>query len=151
MRIKAALQGRCSYCMEAKVFDTFWQMHEHCPNCGIKFEREQGYFMMGVFVGYILAFMVVLPTLLILYLTLKPSIIGYSVGGAVALLAASPWIFRYGRIFWLHIDELLDPRVTDDDKYGRTPTPHGIDLMLTHENETEDQWYQRKTTKGDSQ
>ncbi|MCP5095137.1 MAG: DUF983 domain-containing protein, partial [Chloroflexi bacterium] len=49
--------------MKEKVFQTFWKMHEQCPNCGIKFEREQGYFMMAVFVGYILAFMVVLPTL----------------------------------------------------------------------------------------
>jgi uncharacterized protein (DUF983 family) len=138
MRMKAALQGRCSYCLEAKVFRTFWQMHEHCPQCGIKYEREQGYFMMAVFVGYALSFLIVIPVMILLYLTIKPTIIGYCIGGSMALLVAAPWIFRYGRIFWLHIDELLDPRLTDDDKYGRTPTPSGIDLMLTHENEKKD-------------
>jgi len=145
MRVKAALKGKCSYCLEGRIFHSFMGMNEHCPQCGIKFEREPGYFMMAVFVGYILSVAVAFPVLLILFLTVKPTVIGYAIAGVVTLTVAAPWIFRYGRIFWLHIDEVLDPRKTDDDKMGRTPTPHGIEMMLQHENKQSDRWYKRQS------
>lgn len=110
MRIKAALKGKCSSCLEGKIFHSFMGMNKHCPQCGIKFEREQGYFMMAVFIGYILSVAVALPVLLILFLTIKPTTIGYAIIEVIALAIATPWIFRYSRIFWLHIDEVLDPR-----------------------------------------
>ncbi len=150
MRLKAVLKGKCSFCLEGKIFHSFMGMNEHCPQCGIKFEREPGYFMMAIFLGYILSAAVVFPVLLIVYLTIKPTVIGYAIAGAITLMVATPWIFRYGRIFWLHLDEVLDPRRTEDDKMGRTPTPHGIDLMLKHEGEAADQWYQRQSGDTDS-
>jgi len=139
------MAGKCPHCLQGAIFSSFLRMNEHCPVCGIKFEREAGYFLMAIFIGYILSFAIVVPVLLVLYLTVKLSIWGYVLAAAVTLSVAAPFIFRYGRIIWLHIDELLDPRITEADKKGEQLPPHGIDLMLTHENETSDHWYERKT------
>lgn len=147
MRWKAAVTGKCPHCLQGKIFRSLWQMNERCAICGIKFEREEGYFMMAIFIGYILSGAVVLPVLLLLYLLASPTIWGYVIAAAVALVLASPLIFRYGRILWLHIDELLDPRKTEADRSGDVPTPHGIDLMLTHEDETADTFYTRKDSR----
>jgi uncharacterized protein (DUF983 family) len=85
------------------------KMHETCPVCGIEYEREHGFFMMSIFIGYILGFIAVVPVLIVMYL-MDASILAYFVVSAVILVPLSPYIFRYSRILWLHLEEILDPR-----------------------------------------
>jgi uncharacterized protein (DUF983 family) len=85
------------------------KMHETCPVCGIEYEREHGFFMMSIFIGYFLGFIAVVPVLIVMYL-MDASILAYFVVSAVILVPLSPYIFRYSRILWLHLDEILDPR-----------------------------------------
>jgi uncharacterized protein (DUF983 family) len=85
------------------------KMHKTCPVCGIEYEREHGFFMMSIFIGYILGFIAVVPVLIVMYL-MDASILAYFVVSAVILVPLSPYIFRYSRILWLHLDEILDPR-----------------------------------------
>ena len=66
--------------------------------------------MMAVFVGYVMSFFIAVPVVVALYFTVRPSIWGYLIGAAVALLLASPLIFHYARVVWMFIDQLLDPR-----------------------------------------
>ena len=108
-RLVALLKLRCSHCLQGQVFTSLWRMHETCPVCGIRFEREQGYFMMAVFVGYVLSIAALIPVLLGLYLIDVPLYV-YIVASSLLLLLLSPFIFRYARVIWLHIDEILDPR-----------------------------------------
>lgn len=111
-RLAAILKLCCSHCLQGQVFASLWRMYETCPVCGIRFEREQGYFMMAVFVGYVLSIVMLVPLLLVLYLVdVSPYV--YIVASALLLVFLSPFIFRYGRVIWLHIDELLDPRRDD--------------------------------------
>jgi uncharacterized protein (DUF983 family) len=95
--------------MEGAVFSSLLKMYEKCPNCGIDYEREHGFFMMAIFVGYVLGFIAVVPILVVLFLLDAP-IVAYFILSALALLPLSPFIFRYSRIIWLHLDEALDPR-----------------------------------------
>lgn len=111
MRLSALLHSRCPHCLKGEVFYTLWKMHTHCPVCGIEYEREQGYFMMAIFFGYILGFLAILPFCIILYLNEAP-IIWYFIVSITILTLLSPFIFRYSRVLWMHVDELLDPRQT---------------------------------------
>ena len=110
-RLVALLKLRCSHCLQGQVFTSLWRMHELCPVCGIRFEREQGYFMMAVFIGYVLSIAALAPVLLALYLISVPLYV-YLIVSSLLLLLLSPFIFRYARVIWLHIDEILDPRQT---------------------------------------
>lgn len=112
-RLVALLKLRCPHCLQGQVFASLWGMRETCPICGIRFEREQGYFMMAIFIGYILSIVVVLPVLLVLYLIDVPLYV-YLAGAALVLILLSPAIFRYARVIWLHTDEILDPRREDE-------------------------------------
>lgn len=114
MRLKAMLLLKCSSCLKGSVFQKPFVMHPDCPECGIHFERERGYFMMSVFVGYVMGFFVVLPALGLVYLTLKPDLMGYLITAVVALLLSIPILFHYARVVWMHIDEILDPRASHD-------------------------------------
>lgn len=109
MRILALLSSRCPHCLQGKVFAGLWRMHETCPVCGIRFEREQGFFMMSVFIGYVICAVLVVPLLAALYM-LHADVWWYVGGSAFILIPLAPFIFRYSRVLWLHIDELFDPR-----------------------------------------
>lgn len=109
MRLVTLLKQRCPHCLQGKVFRSTWQMNETCPVCHIKFERETGYFMMSVFIGYAIGAAIALPICLILYLLGAP-FAWYFICTIGAFLLLLPFIFRYARLIWLHIDEVLDPR-----------------------------------------
>ena len=109
MRLPALLKQRCPHCLQGKVFASTWKMNETCSVCHIKFEREAGYFMMSVFIGYIIGAIVALLVCLILYLINAPYA-WYFIFTIGAILLLFPLIFRYARLIWLHIDEVLDPR-----------------------------------------
>ncbi len=109
MKISAILQGKCPRCEKAHIFKTFWGMHTTCSHCEIKFEREPGYFTMAIFVGYGLALILGLPGL-ITALMLDLSLFWVVAIPCTIITIASPWIFRYARILWIHSDQWMDPR-----------------------------------------
>ena len=106
--ITAVLKLRCSHCREGNVFASFWRRNEVCEVCGITFEREPGYFLMGIFFGYVLNAIIFLPITVGLYIAgaTLPAYIGI----VIAIIVLSPFILRYARVIWLHVDEFLDPR-----------------------------------------
>lgn len=108
-RLRALLRARCPHCLKGEIFSSFWQMHPNCPVCGVLFERETGYFMNSIFFGYVIGFFLLIPLLIVLYL-LGASPLLFSLGVTITLLLLSPFIFRYARVIWMHLDELLDPR-----------------------------------------
>lgn len=108
MRLKALLLLRCPHCLQGKIFYSLLKMHETCPVCDIKYEREEGYFMMSIFIGYILGTAAAIIPILIL-LWLKASLFWHIGTVSILLILLSPFIFRYARGIWLHVDELLDP------------------------------------------
>ncbi len=85
-------------------------MHEKCPVCHIRYERETGYFMNSIFVGYVISFVLVIPVIVVLALFVRPSPINFALGIAVAYAFIAPITFRYARVIWMHVDEMLDPR-----------------------------------------
>ena len=51
------LRQRCPRCRTGNIFPYsvfrgFPRMHERCPACGLKFEREPGYFLGAMYVSY---------------------------------------------------------------------------------------------------
>ena len=80
-------------------------MHERCPVCGHRFEREQGYFLGAMYASYFLA----IPVLGLLawgvHLLLPEWRWEFAVVIAlVPFLFLVPLLFRYSRVLWMHID-----------------------------------------------
>lgn len=105
-RLLAIVRQRCPHCRQGRIFAAPLRMNENCPHCDSHFEREQGYWMMSVFVGYVMYFAILGPVSLVLYLMGTPLLTLLAIIGALAALP----IFVYARVIWLHIDEVLDPR-----------------------------------------
>jgi uncharacterized protein (DUF983 family) len=39
------LAKRCPICGEQDIFTSYFRLERHCPNCGLEFEREDGYWL----------------------------------------------------------------------------------------------------------
>jgi len=82
-------------------------MDDPCPACGLRYEREQGYFVGAIYVNYALTTAVTLGTVLGLD-TLIGLTLAAQLGLGVALGTLVPFVFfRYSRSLWLAIDFLV--------------------------------------------
>ena len=108
-RFVAMLLQRCSICLEGSVFRSFLGMYRDCPRCGVHFEREHGYFLNAMFFAYAIGFVILAPTMLYLYLR-GVSMLWYTTIITIETVLLWPFVYRYSRVLWLHLDQLLDPR-----------------------------------------
>ncbi len=108
-RIPAILHLRCAHCLIGPVFNGLVSMNKTCPHCDIVFEREHGYFTMAVFIAYVIYALLLGPLYFVLA-QIDQFTLPWLIVSLVGALIAAPWIFRYARVIWLHVDEVLDPR-----------------------------------------
>jgi uncharacterized protein (DUF983 family) len=112
----AILHERCPRCREGAVYRgpvlrTWLAMNERCPECGLKFEREQGYFIGAMYVSYALA---IPPYILLVtgFWLLAHWRYEFALLGAfVAYLPFVPLAARFSRVVWMFIDRHFDPDI----------------------------------------
>lgn len=81
-----------------------------CPHCGVKFEREPGFFLGSIYINYGL-------TTLIVAVTYPVLLFGYGFPEKPLLFASLAFclifpvlIFPWARSLWLGFDQWRDPR-----------------------------------------
>ena len=123
---KAALQAKCPRCREGNMFVgkayaiKAQKMNETCPHCGLRYEREPGYFYVAMFVSYALAMAEMIAACVGFYL-----FTGYMDGPWPYLIATigtvivlSPFNYRYSRVVLLY---WLTPGLSYQPEAKRTP------------------------------
>ena len=84
-------------------------MNDRCSLCGLKFEREQGYFLGAMYFSYAIGGLLLFAFCLPLWLWTS---LTYYRGLAVATLLLLPFlpaIFRYSRVLFMYMDHSIDP------------------------------------------
>jgi uncharacterized protein (DUF983 family) len=106
--VMTSLRQRCPRCGEGKVYRGFVSMHPVCPACGLRFEREPGYFTGAMYASYALGIVLTLPVWIPLLVTGAPV---WLIAGATALelLVLLPLLFRYSRVLWMQLDFAFNP------------------------------------------
>lgn len=118
-RLLALLRQRCPVCLEGVVFKGLFGMHSHCPVCGVKYERETGYFLNSMFIGYTVGFFILVPTAVWLFF-LNVDLLVFSTVIILETVLIYPLIFRYSRLVWMYGDQLLDPRKPENESHPDT-------------------------------
>ncbi len=49
---RATLLGRCPNCGEGQMFENLYALHETCPVCGVRFERDPGSWLGALVMTY---------------------------------------------------------------------------------------------------
>ncbi|MEK6250091.1 MAG: DUF983 domain-containing protein [Planctomycetales bacterium] len=103
------IRYRCPRCLQGKVFRSLWRMHDTCPECALKYDREPGFFAGAMYFSYGLAILLALPTAILMFIKgISSEWTGLAVAGQLAVF--SPLLFRWSRIMWMHFDQRIDPR-----------------------------------------
>lgn len=105
-----ALVLRCPLCGQGKLFRSWFSMHQTCPQCGLVFEREPGFFLGSIYINYGVTALIVTfvyPVLLLSRTVRQP----YLLIGAIAFTVLFPMLlFPWARSLWLGFDQWHDPR-----------------------------------------
>lgn len=107
-----ALTRRCPYCGGTHIYDGYFGLRESCPTCGVRFEREDGYFLGAYALNLVVAEFLGLglAILLIFKTDLRHLDLIWQEAIAVALAVTFPVLFfPWSRTVWIAIDLTFHP------------------------------------------
>jgi uncharacterized protein (DUF983 family) len=110
----AILRQLCPRCRAARIFRTsifagFPRMQEQCPHCGLKFEREQGYFLGAMYISYGLALITIVGLGLLLWAATPWSLQKITLWAVLLFLPLAPTLTLFSRVLWIYLDRTIDP------------------------------------------
>ena len=108
----------CARCGGGHLFESWFRLRERCPTCGMRFEREDG-FWLG---GYVINFAAGEGALLILLAVLIASLangshidpVPYVAVGVVIAIAGPLVTFPFSRTLWSAIDLIMRPLAPEE-------------------------------------
>ena len=111
--IGAIFHQLCPRCRSGRIFRKsvflFPGMHERCLACGLKFEREPGYFLGAMYIGYGLALALIGIFSLLLWGLVNWPLQRIVLGGVVLFLPFAPVLTLMARVLWIYLDQGIDP------------------------------------------
>lgn len=119
--IAAMLHGVCPRCRRGRIYRrsflrAWLDMNRVCPECGLHFEREQGYFIGAMYVSYLLSMPPVAGLIFLIWLATGWRLDYVMLWTFFAYLPVVPVMVRICRVIWIHVDQWLDPEVTMEDR-----------------------------------
>lgn len=106
--LRGILALRCPRCRRGELFTGLITMPVRCPECGLVYEREHGYFVGAMAISYGLAVVVVAALFFaVLAITHWPLEWVLLVSGA-AFIPLAPLCLRYSRALWMYLDRRID-------------------------------------------
>ena len=86
-------------------------MREECAVCGLKFEREEGYFLGAMYISYALALVTILGFALVLWFFMRWSIAKTAIWAVILFLPLAPTLTLLSRVLWIYLDQAVDPEI----------------------------------------
>lgn len=105
--LRRALVLRCPYCGGAPAFAGWWTVRERCPNCHVKFEREEGYFLGAYAINLIVAEILGVGAVIALLLWSDLSTVAMQIIAVVFVIGLPLFFFPYSRSLWMAIDLMI--------------------------------------------
>jgi uncharacterized protein (DUF983 family) len=115
------LHQLCPRCRDGRIFRKsifagFPAMHQRCPACGLKFEREEGYFLGAMYFSYGLSLAAIVGFGVILWLLTSWPLLKITLWAIVLFLPFAPALTLFSRVLWIYLDQTFDPQKDDPEK-----------------------------------
>ena len=107
MLINSILLQRCPHCGEGRLFKSLLKMNQHCSECDLPLEREEGYYTGAMYMSYFLAIILLIPIWIVMIYRGVPFIWSLVVVFGLNVLLI-PLLFRLSRSIWIHLDYGVD-------------------------------------------
>jgi uncharacterized protein (DUF983 family) len=93
----------------SSIFTSFPRMRERCPVCGLKFEREEGYFLGAMYISYGLALVTIVILAIMLWASTRWSLHKAVLWALLLFLPMAPALTLFSRVLWIYLDHAIDP------------------------------------------
>ena len=112
--LRCILGQRCPRCRRGSIFRYslfrgFPKMYEYCLDCGLKFEREEGYFLGAMYISYGLALVMIALTAALLWAVTGCWITKDVIWAVVLFVPVAPTLTLFSRVLWIYLDQSVDP------------------------------------------
>jgi uncharacterized protein (DUF983 family) len=107
--LRGILTLRCPRCRRGKLFTGLIDMPERCPECGLLYEREHGYFVGAMAISYGLAVGLIAILFFAVLAITRWSLEWVLLAASLLFLPIAPLCFRYSRALWMYVDRRIDP------------------------------------------
>src|SRR5262249_10240143 len=104
--LRRAIALRCPRCGRTPLFASWTRMHASCSACGMRFEREKGYFIGAIYVNYAFTIAVSLGGVLVIDALFPIPLAAQLAIGVTSALVIPLLGFRHARSLWLALDHL---------------------------------------------
>jgi uncharacterized protein (DUF983 family) len=111
---RRALRLRCPWCGVGEMFRGLLTTNERCSGCGLKFEREPGYFLGSIYLNYGVAVVAAFALHFVIADGLRWSTTAELFVIAPVAAALGLLFFRWARALWLAFDLSVDPPQPDE-------------------------------------
>ena len=113
--IRAFFAMRCPRCLRGAIYESAFVLHVRCPVCDLVYEREPGYFVGSLYIGYAFGVAILGLLTLIGHWIFPDTNLGLIVLGAVVVfLPIVPMTTRYARVLWMYGDRAIWPTPPDN-------------------------------------
>jgi uncharacterized protein (DUF983 family) len=103
------LRCRTGSIFRYSIFRGFPKMHERCPVCDLKFEREPGYFLGAMYISYGMGIVIVALIAALLWWLTGWWITTDTIWAVVLFLPLAPTLTLLARVLWIYLDQTIDP------------------------------------------
>ena len=107
--LSRGLRLRCPRCGARTLFRGWLAMHPQCASCGLRFEREQGYFVGAMYVNYAFTVAIVLGGYFTCTWWTTLSLAQHLILWGSVSVVCPLVLFRYARGVWLSFDYIFNP------------------------------------------
>jgi uncharacterized protein (DUF983 family) len=112
--LRAILRQLCPRCRQGTIFDYsifrgFPKMSPRCLVCGLKFQREEGYFLGAMYISFGLALVIIALIAVLLWAMTSWWITKAVIWAVVIFLPLAPGISLFARVLWIYLDQAFDP------------------------------------------
>jgi hypothetical protein len=84
-------------------------MHDRCPNCGLHFNREAGYFLGAMYISYGLGIAYMFLVGVVLWKLTNLRLDKVFLWAVVLFLPVTPMLTFLSRVLWIYLDQKIDP------------------------------------------
>ena len=116
--LRRGMLKRCPRCGGGKLYDGWFRMKERCPTCGMRFEREPGFFVGAYLINFAitegLLFLAVMGFVLVAANDGGTALTVPLVIGITVAIVAPIVFYPYARTIWSAIDLAMRPLELDE-------------------------------------
>jgi uncharacterized protein (DUF983 family) len=93
----------------SSIFRGFPAMRETCLVCGLKFEREEGYFVGAMMIDYGLGLAITAAIGVVVWCLTRWPVDKVAIVAFFIFLPIIPTLTRFGRVLWIYLDQAIEP------------------------------------------